>query len=228
MRCSVVRSRISPRMRAGWALSACLAATLPIAVAHPPPLLPERDVGQIVNELSGETAKRNLEGLARLHRQRGSQGFHAAVELLAERARAYGLSDVEVLRFATDGKIQYGTQRGRRGWDAEQGELSEVRDARQLKIASFDAEPVVLAEDSESAHVTADLIDVGAGASDVCSGCLRACARACARARAGSSPAAGSRRPARWRNSPSRATVPSASSATSRTSPPRGPARTIA
>ena len=153
-------------MRAGWALSACLAATLPIAVAHPPPLLPERDVGQIVNELSGETAKRNLEGLARLHRQRGSQGFHAAVELLAERARAYGLSDVEVLRFATDGKIQYGTQRGRRGWDAEQGELSEVRDARQLKIASFDAEPVVLAEDSESAHVTADLIDVGAGASD--------------------------------------------------------------
>src|SRR6266478_6245714 len=103
-----------------------LTASLP-AIAQKPPLLPERDVAALANELSGETAKRNLEGLARFHRQRGSQGFHSAAELVAERARAYGLSDVEILQFPADGKIFYGTQRSRPAWDAEEGTLEEVQ-----------------------------------------------------------------------------------------------------
>jgi aminopeptidase YwaD len=146
-----------------------------------PPLLPEKDVAALANELSGETAKRNLEGLARFHRQRGSEGFHSAAELVAERARAYGLSDVAILQFPADGKIFYGTQRSRPAWDAEVGELWEERarpirwkskvtggsefglDFTDEKIASYEAEPVVLAEDSESADVTAELVDVGEG-----------------------------------------------------------------
>jgi aminopeptidase YwaD len=136
------------------------------ALAQTPPLLPQPTVAALANELSGETAKRNLEGLARLHRQRGSQGFHAAAELIAERARAYGLSHVEILRFPADGQIFYGTQRSRRGWDAEEGELSELKDGTEVKIASFAAEPVALAEDSESADVTTDLVDVGEGTNE--------------------------------------------------------------
>src|SRR5712692_4494787 len=140
--------------------------------AQKPPLLPEKDVAALANELSGETAKRNLEGLARLHRQRGSAGFHAAAELVAERARAYGLSDVAILQFPADGKIFYGTQRSRPGWDAEEGELEEVKEGKDvkekgnetvLKLASYRAMPIVLAEDSESAEVTAELVDVDEG-----------------------------------------------------------------
>ncbi len=158
------------------------------------PLLAEKDVAGLANELSGETAKRNLEGLARLHRQRGSAGFHAAAELVAERARAYGLSDVAILKFPADGKIFYGTQRSRPGWDAEVGDLFEVKDSKEVeelkrknipyvitcdhhpgmkdtetcgnreeKILSYESMPIVLAEDSESADVTAELVDVGDG-----------------------------------------------------------------
>src|SRR6202790_1105741 len=97
-----------------------------VAEGQKPPLLPEKDVAALAQELSGETAKRNLEGLARFHRQRGSQGFHSAAELVAERARAYGLSDVAILQFPADGKVYYGTQRARPAWDAEVGELSEL------------------------------------------------------------------------------------------------------
>ena len=79
--------------------------------AQKPPLLPEKDVAALANELSGETAKRNLEGIAQFHRQRGSQGFHAAAELVAERLRAYGLSDAAILQFPADGKVFL--------WDAE-------------------------------------------------------------------------------------------------------------
>ena len=155
--------------------------------AQKPPLLPEKDVAALANELSGETAKRNLEGIARFHRQRGSRGFHEAAELVAERLRAYGLSDVAILQFPTDGKIFYGTQRSRPAWDAESGELLDLASgsppacdqekvengkivfntdcapAYAGKIASYEAEPIVLAEDSESADVMAELVDAGAG-----------------------------------------------------------------
>src|SRR5207247_10189756 len=69
--------------------------------------------------------------IATSHSQRGSQGFHAAAELVAERVRAYGLSDVEIFEFPADGKIFYGTQRSRPAWDAELGELSELRQDRK-------------------------------------------------------------------------------------------------
>jgi hypothetical protein len=149
------------------------------AVAQKPPLVAEKDVAALANELSGETAKRNLEGIARFHRQRGSRGFHEAAELVAERLRAYGLSDVAILQFPADGKIFYGTQRSRPGWDAEVGELWEVKEVKEVKeakdknesgkwqpaqkMASYEAQPIVLAEDSESADVTADLVDAGEG-----------------------------------------------------------------
>jgi len=150
-----------------------LALVLPpcSATAQKPPLLPEDQVKALADELSGETAKRNLEGIVRNHRQRGSKGFHAAAELVAERARAYGLSDVTILRFPADGKIFYGPQRSRPPWDADFAELWELRkDDNAWKpatlLASYESIPVSLAEDSESADVTADLIDVGNGTSE--------------------------------------------------------------
>src|SRR6267154_473606 len=75
------------------------------------------------------------------------------------------MNDVATLQFPADGKIFYGTQRSRPGWDAEKGELEEVKEGKEVKekIASYEAEPIVLAEDSESADVTAELVDVGEG-----------------------------------------------------------------
>src|SRR5712692_5168847 len=174
-----------PLRRLTWmAVAAWLAAGAGV-LAQKPPLLAEKDVAAIANELSGETAKRNLEGIARFHRQRGSTGFHSAAELVAERLRAYGLSDVAILQFPADGKIFYGTQRSRPAWDAEFAELREISPEivgeggrspdgkhawpgdsivwHEKLIASYEAEPVVLAEDSESADVVAEVVNVAEG-----------------------------------------------------------------
>src|SRR5229473_3308452 len=113
-------------MRTVLTLGASLLALAAVAEGQKAPLLPEKDVAELANELSGETAKRNLEGIARFHRQRGSKGFHEAAELVAERLGAYGLSDVAILEFPADGKIFYGTQRSRPAWDAESAELWQV------------------------------------------------------------------------------------------------------
>src|SRR3712207_6986133 len=55
-------------------------------------------VAALARELSGETAKRNLEFIARHHRMRGSRGFRAAADFIVEQARAYGLEDARVER----------------------------------------------------------------------------------------------------------------------------------
>jgi len=174
-------------MRAVLTLGVSLFLLAAVAKGQKPPLLPEKDVAALANELSGETAKRNLEGIARFHRQRGSQGFHAAAELVAERLRAYGLSDVAILQFPADGKIFYGTQRSRPAWDAEAGRLTEKGDLASCQgwpetvdkahvegrvgvlivclhvLANYEAGPIVLAEDSEGANVETELVDVGEG-----------------------------------------------------------------
>src|SRR6202140_3068085 len=125
------------------AVAAAFLQAAPALAQQRTPLLPEPEVAALANELSGETAKRNLEGLARLHRQRGSAGFHAAGELMAERAPPYGLGDVAILQFPADGKIFYGTQRSRPGWDAEVGDLFEVKDSREIEASKEKGIPYV-------------------------------------------------------------------------------------
>jgi aminopeptidase YwaD len=135
------------------------------------PLIPEAMGEALANELSGSAAKRNLEYITRLHRMRASKGFRTAADFVAARARDYGLADVKVHEFPADGHTMYGTQKARLGWDPDFAELWEVRvDSGHAtpvtRIASFEDEPVILAEDSDSADVTAEVVDVGVGGED--------------------------------------------------------------
>jgi aminopeptidase YwaD len=169
--------------RAAGPLVALLLATAPLApaAAEAPPLIPAPSARAVADELSGELAKRNLEFLSRQHRMRGSRGFDTAAEFVAGELRRYGLERVEVVHVAGDGHTFYGTQRARRAWDADFAELwemarEEAPDAgnrgdgaapphwvRARRLASWDGVPLSLAQDSESADVEADLVDVGAG-----------------------------------------------------------------
>lgn len=151
----------------GIVLAALLAACVAPALAQPSPTpLREAERDAIADEASGDAALETVEGLTQFHRQRGSRGYHSAATLVAGRARAYGLSGVEILRFPADGRIFYGTQRSRPGWDADRGELTEVVDGRTVTLASHAAMPVALAQDSVSAEVTAELVDVRAGTNE--------------------------------------------------------------
>lgn len=134
-------------------------------------LLPDSVVAALSQELSGETAKRNLEYIARHHRMRGSEGFRAAAEHIVKQLRDYGIIDARIEQFPADGKIFYGTQRSRPPWDVEFAELWELREMNgswtpQERLASWETMPVSVAQDSESGQVTAELVDVGNGTSE--------------------------------------------------------------
>lgn len=126
------------------------------------PFIPEKQLAAIASELSGESAKRNLEGFSRHHRMRGSRGFHAASEQIVGALKQYGFEDAHIESLPADGKIFYGTQRSRPAWNADFAELWDG----DTRLASWDAAPITLAQDSASADVTAELVDVGDGSRD--------------------------------------------------------------
>jgi len=150
----------------------CLIISVNSVVGNGQTLLPEPTIAVFASEISGETAKRNLEFIARHHRMRGSRGFRAAAEHIVEQLRSYGLKDARIEQFPADGKIFYGTQKSRPPWDAEFAELWELhldvfgKWVRKARVASWDAMPVSLAQDSESGEVTANLVHIGAGTSE--------------------------------------------------------------
>ncbi len=161
--------------RASWsaAVLGILSALAAVAAraTTPPPLLPEPAARAIAAEVSGTAAKRNLQDLTLFHRQRGSRGFRAAAERVRDRAREAGLAEVEILELPADGKVFYGTQRSRPAWDADFAELWEQREegGRWVdgeRIASLEARPIVLAEDSAAGEATAELVDAGAGTAE--------------------------------------------------------------
>jgi aminopeptidase YwaD len=153
------------------ALCAAMASGLATpAFAQAPPLVSHADASALASELSGEAAKRNLEELSRHHRMRGSREFRRAADFIVDALRRAGLSDARVEEFPADGQRWYGTQRARPAWDAEFAELWELRrDGEAVvpvrRLASFEAMPLTLAQDSESGQVTTELVDVGPGTS---------------------------------------------------------------
>ncbi len=128
------------------------------------PLLADKDITALSSEINGHIAKDHVTELARHHRVQASSGFSAAAAYIAARAKEYGLEQVQVERFAADGEKTYHTLKSTPGWEAERGQLWEM-EPRKTSIADYDEMRVALADYSQTADVTAQLIDVGAGTS---------------------------------------------------------------
>ena len=127
-----------------------------------PPLLPPAQGIAIASEVSGARAMQTVRVLSTNHRMRGSAGFRAAAEAIRDRLVEYGLEGVEIISLPADGRIFYGTQRSRPGWNARSAELWEG----QERIASWAEQPLSLAQDSVSGRADAELVDIGAGTSE--------------------------------------------------------------
>ena len=125
---------------------------------------PDEVPNAIHAEVDGVAALETVRELGRFHRVQGSPGFAAAAERIREKAIAAGLSDVAIERFPADGVTKYAHFRSHVGWNPVSARLEEVSPGRRL-IASFPDLPVALADYSQDADVTAELVDVGRGTS---------------------------------------------------------------
>jgi aminopeptidase YwaD len=130
---------------------------------HPAETLLDRSILKALDdEISGVAAKDHVARLTQFHRVPASNGFHDAIEYVMGRAKAFGLADVHVETYPGDGTTWFGTLHGNRGWRVEGGFLEELQ-PQARRIVSFDDVRLAVADNSESADVTTELVDVGAG-----------------------------------------------------------------
>lgn len=132
-------------------------------------LIPEPTITLIAMESSGISAKRNLDSITLYHRTRAGKQFRQAAEHVLARLQAYGFENAEILSYPADGKTMFATQKSRLAWDVEFAELWELdSDGQRLRRhGSWEAMPLSVAQDSVSGKVTASLVDIGAGITDL-------------------------------------------------------------
>jgi hypothetical protein len=113
-------------------------------------------------EIDGVAALETIRELGRFHRVQGSPGFAAAAEHIRQKAEAAGLSSTAIERFPADGKTSYAHFKSYLGWNPVFAVLEEVS-PRSRVIARYPELPVLLADYSQDADVTEELVDVGKG-----------------------------------------------------------------
>jgi len=125
------------------------------ADARHPLLLDPAVLRALLEEASGERVLRETAELAALARYPASRGFHRAAELVAERARQIGLTNVRILSFPAPIPR----------WDIVRGDLWLVR-PEKVKLADASRIGVSVAQFSRPTHVAAELVFVGPGTAD--------------------------------------------------------------
>lgn len=142
-----------------------LALASPLFAPAQPRVVPfwdDRVVAAIHAEVDGVAALETIRELGRFHRVQGSPGFAAAAALMKRKAEDAGLSQAAIERFPADGRTKYAHFRSYPGWSPTAATLEEIS-PRPRVIARYPDLPVLLADYSQDADVTADLVDVGKG-----------------------------------------------------------------
>ena len=125
------------------------------------PFWPDSTVETIQAHVDGLAALETVRELGRFHRVHASPGFAAAAEHIRKKAAASGL-EATIERFPADGATHYAHFRSYFGWEPGAATLEETSPTPRV-MSRFPENPVALADYSQDADVTAELVDVGSG-----------------------------------------------------------------
>jgi len=123
-----------------------------VLLAQTSPFLPDPLYRHLVNEISGDRAFEQVRHLTHFHRTAGSRDFFAAAERIRAAAQAAGLQDVRLVRQKWAGPA----------WSCRSGS-AWLLEPQEVKLADYGEVAVSIADVSRTAHVTAELVNVGGG-----------------------------------------------------------------
>jgi len=130
------------------------------ALAQQSPFLPEETYTKLVNEISGDIAYDNLRSLVMYHSPTGgAEDFQKEARWVAARAKDYGLEDVSYIALPawyTSAKAVD------QSWTLKGGELW-LLEPKPMRLGDVRETPASVADNSPSADITAELVDVGEG-----------------------------------------------------------------
>lgn len=131
-------------------------------------LVESRVADPIVGSISGERAKDYVERISRFHRIRGGgpgSGFNDAVDYVVSVLEPFGLDDVHVERFLSDGYTTYLRWRSPIGWRVKKAKLYLIEPEKQ-SLADFSHTAVSLMAYSNGGEGEAPVVFVGDGVDD--------------------------------------------------------------
>jgi len=139
-------------------LALCLAAlpALQVCRAQTTPFLSDEEIRMLSNEISGDRAFEHIRWLSHWHRDSGMEGFFKARDYIMQAAKDAGVDEVRFVEQTLDGTPNY---------TARAGELW-MTEPVELKLADMEEQAVYLADFSQSADVTAELVFVGEATED--------------------------------------------------------------
>src|ERR1041385_7447683 len=139
-------------------------ATTAVAETRRIPFWPDAVPAAIQKHVDGAYVHDAVRSLGQFHRVHGSPQFHAAAEWLVGQLTAAGLTDAAIDPLPADGTTSYAHFKSYLGWNPVEGRLAEASPTRRT-LGDFPRDATALADYSQDADVTTELIDVGAGAS---------------------------------------------------------------
>ena len=152
-------------MKKSLALLASFAFLFGVMNAVADDLLPSQVYLIIRANASGQRPFADFGNLAQFSGFSPSAGADQIANYLAERAKSFGMANVKIERFPSDGKTYIWASRTEPYWEGKKGELWLEGPDRQL-LASYAAQRIALARLSRNTNVSADLIYVGGGLHD--------------------------------------------------------------
>ncbi len=124
--------------------------------------LADKKLIEALKEISGEIAYHYVSLITKYDRIQASKGFHEAVLMIKKELEKIGYSDIKIENWFSNGSTFYYTYRTPIGWKAKKAELWMIS-PQKVRLCSYKEIPLTLVKHSNSAHVTAELIDVGSG-----------------------------------------------------------------
>ena len=120
------------------------------------PFLTEAHYRYLVGEISGDAAYEHIRFMTQFHRPRGGHpGLMKVAEYYESKAREYGLENVKLIRQ----RANYVP------WHAKAASLWMIEPEIKM-LADIQQTPIRIADNSRSADVRAEIVDVGAGLKD--------------------------------------------------------------
>lgn len=122
----------------------------------------------LLGELSGERAMDYIHKISRFHRIRGGgpgSGYNRAVDYVVNELKSFGMDDVRVVRFPSDGFTTYLDWDSPVGWRVKSAKLWLVEPGWEL-LADFSHQAVSLMPYSNGGSVEAEVVYVGEGKSE--------------------------------------------------------------
>ena len=131
--------------------------------AQESPFLPEATYEKLVNEISGDIAFDSMRSLVMYHApSAGSDDFEKEARWVAVRAKAAGLDDVSYIALppwrASEKSPSF-------NWTLKSGELW-LTEPEMIKLGDVRETPTHVADNSPTADITAELVDVGEGTAE--------------------------------------------------------------